>query len=148
MSTLLVTLKGNRLFNRTIFSPKLFVHDDLLMYKKRRWFMVKDITISYNQVARFTLEKGIFFAHINIIATGGDEIEIKYVSMKDASQAKAIVDQKIYHSHGRDGQFIHENGGNIGSFEKTMNRLKELLNRGKITEKEYKQKKKELLKDF
>ncbi|MBU1133025.1 SHOCT domain-containing protein [Patescibacteria group bacterium] len=29
-----------------------------------------------------------------------------------------------------------------------MNRLKELLNRGKISEKEYEKKKKELLKDF
>jgi len=148
MSTLLVTLKGNRLFNKTLFSPRLFVHDDLLMYRKRRWFMVRDMTISYNQVARFTLAKGIFFAHIDIITTGGDEMEINYVSKKDASQAKAIVDQKIYHAHAKHNISTQDSRGDIGSFEKTMNRLKELLNRGKISEKEYEKKKKELLKDF
>lgn len=148
MPTLLVSLKGNRLFNRTLFRPQLYVHDDLLMYKKRRWFMVRDMTISYNQVARFTLAKGIFFAHINIVTTGGDEIEIKYVNKRDAIQAKAVVDQKIYHAHGREGLSEQIGEGIIGSFEKTMNRLKELLNRGKISEKEYEKKKKELLKDL
>ena len=147
MSTLLVTLKGNRLFNRTLFSPRLYVHDDLLIYKKRKWFMVREMTISYNQVARLTLAKGIFFAHINIITTGADEMEIKFVSKKDAAQAKSIVDQKIYHAHAKHN--IAKGGGeDIGSFEKTMNRLKELLTKGKISEREYEKKKRGLLKDL
>lgn len=148
MSTLLVTLKGNRLFNRTLFKPRLYVHDDLLIYKKRKWFVAREMTISYTQVARFTLAKGIFFGHIDIISTGGDEIEIKFVNKKDASHAKGIVDQKIYHSHAKHNISKQEVVGNIGSLEMTMNRLKELLTRGKITEKEYEKKKKDLLKDL
>lgn len=148
MSTLLVILKGNRLFNKTFFRPQLFIHDDLLIYRKRRWFMTREMTISYTQVARFTLAKGILFAHIDIISTGGDEIEIKFVSKKDASQAKAIVDQKIYHAHAKHNISQQESGGNVGSLERTMNRLKELLSRGKISDKEYEKKKKDLLKNL
>ncbi|MFC1700114.1 hypothetical protein ACFLZ4_00510 [Patescibacteria group bacterium] len=148
MSTLLVTLKGNRLFNKTLFSPHLYIHDDLLIYKKRKWFVVREMTISYTQVARFTLARGIFFAHINIITTGADEMEIKFVSKKDAAQAKSIVDQKIYRAHAKHNISKQEGGGGIGSFEKTMNRLKELQTKGKISEKEYEKKKKDLLKDL
>lgn len=146
MSTLLVTLKGNKLFNRTIFSPWLYVYDDLLIYKKRKWFILREVTISYNQIARFTLAKGIFFAHINIITTGGDNIETKFVRKNDATQAKAVVDQKIFHAHAKHGVPIKEGREGVGSYEKTINRLKELRNRNKISEREYEKKKKELLK--
>jgi len=146
MSILLVTLKGNKLFNRTIFSPWLYIYDDLLIYKKRKWFVLREMTISYKQIARFTLAKRIFFAHINIISTGGDKIEIKFVNKKNASQAKAVIDQKIFHSHARRNAPINGSGENVGSYEKTINRLKELRNRNKISEREYEKKKRELLK--
>lgn len=145
MSTLLVQLKGHRLLNKTFFPPYLYVYDDLLMYKKRKWFALTEATISYNQVARFTTTKMLFYSHVSLATTSGDVIDIRFVNKKAASRAKSVIDQKIYHAIAKHETPISVQPNDISVQEKSINRLKELLNRGKISEKEYENKKKDIL---
>lgn len=145
MSTLLLHLSGNKSFNRTIFPPQLYIYDDLLLYKKRKLFSSKEITISYNQISQITLNLGIFFARLDIVTTGTEDIFIKFVNKKVAAQAKKIIDQKIYRSHAKH----HEDSKNINAsqenLEKSIGRLHELFAQGHISEKEYNKKRNALL---
>jgi len=88
MSTLLLKLEGNRTFNGTIFPPALYIYDDLLIYRKRRWFRVKEITISYNQIAQVILDKGIVFASIELETPSTEFITIRYLGRNKATLAK------------------------------------------------------------
>lgn len=148
MSTLLIELKGSPEFNRTIWPPHLFIYDDLIIYKKRSWFKLREITISYNQIARVTLTKTIFFSHMELETTGADNIIVKYISKSKGSYAKTIIDQKIYRSHAKHATAPDKNESEVLSYEKSINRLNELLNTGRITEKEFDSKKKEMLKSL
>lgn len=148
MSTLLIELKGSPEFNRTIWPPHLFVYDDLLIYKKRSWFKVREITISYNQIARVTLTRGILFSGIELETTGADKIVVRFVSKGKSAYAKTIIDQKIYRSHAKHNVAPDKNESEVNSYEKSVQRLKELLNSGRISEKEFEQRRKELLKDL
>jgi len=148
MSTLLLELKGNKIFNKTIFAPYLFIFDDLLIYRKRFFFNVKETTISYNQIAQVNMIRGVFFSQLDVLTTGTDDIIIRYINKKKALRAKKIIDQKVYHAHYKretkedseaDSTIVH-------SYEKSLNRLKELLHREKITKKEFEKKKQEFLK--
>ena len=94
MATLLLQLSGNKTLNRTIFPAHLFIYDDLLIYKKRKLFSIKEITISYGQISQVTLNKGIFFASLEVVTTGTDDFLIRFVPKKIALQAKKIIDQK------------------------------------------------------
>ncbi len=99
MATLLLELEENRTFNRTLFPAKLFVYNDLLIYTKRHWLSVREVTFAYNQIAQFNLIKGVFFAQIGLVTTGTDDIELKFVNRAKAIQAKKIIDQKVYRAH-------------------------------------------------
>jgi hypothetical protein len=145
MSILLMELQGNRTFNRTMWPARLLVYDDLLTYRKRSWFMVKEITISYNQIAQATLHSSIIFAHLEIVTTGTDDIIVKFLGRKTGIKAKKILDQKIYHAHSKLHQDPENNTSRMNTYERSLSRYRELLNRGKITKKEYEKKKQEML---
>ncbi len=145
MSTLMLQLNGDMTFNRTIFPPYLYVYDDLLIYKRRKWFVVKEITVSYHHIHQIILSKGIFFATIVIETASGADIILKFVNKKLAIQAKKIIDQKIYHSHAKHTPNKSNDHNSIKTYEKSLNRLKELEKRGDITEKEFQKKKDEML---
>lgn len=147
MSTLLLTLKGNLTFNRTLFAPFIYLYDDLLIFKRRNWFVVNEITISYHHIGRVLLVRGILFNGLEIETTTADKILVKFLPKKDTVLAKKIIDQKIYHSHAK-----HQPTGSVTevkeelkSYEKALNRYKELLETGKMTEVEYEKKRQGLI---
>jgi len=107
---------------------------------------LKEVTISYNQIARVTLTKGIFFAFMELETTGSDNILIRYISKSKGSYAKTIIDQKIYRSHAKHSSAPDIVENEVMSFEKSVNRLNELLNTGRISESEFKKRKDELVK--
>jgi hypothetical protein len=146
MATLLVELHGNRSLNRTIFAPHLYIYDDLLIYRKRKLLKINEITISYNRIAQVQLTRGIFFAGLEIITSGPDRIMIRYVSKKNAIKAKRIIDEKIYYSHAKHRPDNNPDPGVSIDYEKALSRLKELLSKEQITEREFRQKKADLLK--
>lgn len=144
MGNLLVHLKGNMTFNRTIFPPHLYVYDDILIYKKRRLLGVREITISYNQISQVILYKNILFGHLEITAGSGDLV-VKFLPKTLASQAKRIIDNKVYHSHAKHQGSAQADTKEISRFEKSVSRLRELKEKGQISEREYARKKKEFL---
>jgi hypothetical protein len=146
MPTLLVELQGNRSLNRTIFAPHLYIYDDLLIYRKRRLLKINEVTISYNRIAQVILTRGIFFAGMEIITTGPDHISIRFVSKKKATKAKRIIDQKIYHSHAKHRPDAQAGGATSLEYEKALNRLRELLSKEQITQREFNKRKADLLK--
>jgi len=148
MSTLLIELRGSPEFNRTIWPPHVYVYDDLIIYKKRSWFKLREITISYNQIARVTLTRGIFFSHLELETTGADNIVVRYISKAKGKYAKTIIDQKIYRSHAKHATAPDKGESEVSSYEKSVNRLNELLSTEKITKKEFENRRRELLKEF
>lgn len=148
MGTLLLKLQGNRLFNLTFFAPFFFIFDDLMMYRRRNWLIVKEITLSYNQIARVDLTIGILFSHLDIITTARDDISIRFVNKKVAKKAKRIIDRKIHHAHTKHKFEEIKKHTDVHKYERTLSRLKELHRKGKISKKEYDKKKRELLKKF
>lgn len=158
MPHLLLTLEANKLMNKSVFTHKLHIFDNKIIYEARTYLIrVTEITISYNHVSQVYLVKGIYFASLEIINTGGvKDIIIKYVPAKQAEKAKRIIDAKI---HGvsdesytnpknkevvtlkKRGQDIH-----LDNVENNLSRLNELLLRKRITKKEFEQKRKEVLK--
>lgn len=154
MSHTLIQIAGNRFFNKTIWPPFLFVYDDMLVYKKRSWFITKEMTITYNQITQVNMYSGIFFAKLEIITPSNDEhiIIVNFVPKQEAVRAKRIIDQKVHTAHkdtsniNRDKSDSRE--GDIKHFEKSLTRIKELLNRGRITKREYEKQRKELLKKW
>lgn len=148
MSTLLLHLVGSMTFNRTIFPPHLYIYNDLLIYKKRSLFKKKETTISYNQLAQVNLVRGILFAQIDVITTGTDDIVVRYVSKDKATKAKHLIDQKLYHSHAKHQIAEQTVAGDIKDYEKALNRLKELVSRGEISEREFEKRKDRFLKRY
>lgn len=155
MSALLMIVAGNRTFNRTIFQPRLYVYDDRLIYKKRHLFTSEEKTIVYNQITQIhIINLHLFFSHINIVTTGSDTMQlISYVPKKFAKRAKKVIDQKVYDmNHNKesknrpDTQEDKKFTGAITSYEKSIVRLDELLRRGRLTKKDFKKKRKQLLK--
>ncbi len=161
MSHLLLTIEASKVMNRAVFAHKLFVYDNKLVYRARTYLIrVTEVTISYNHVAQVYLVRGIYFASLEIINTGGTkDIVIKYIPAKQALHAKRIIDAKI---HGlSDEPFIkagdqketfsirkREKGKDIhlDEVEKSLSRLNELLLRKRISKKEFEKKRKEVLK--
>ena len=150
MSSLLYKIQRNRLRARTLFNATLEVYEDYVVIKKRIWFNLHEVTISFNHIAQANIIKGPFFSTLEIVSSGGYEnAAIKYVLNKHAKKAKSIIDQKIYRMHQKqDGKrkFEHHEDHQIEKFEKSLSRLKELQARGKISKKEFDQKRKRLLK--
>ncbi|MFC1622208.1 hypothetical protein ACFL13_02385 [Patescibacteria group bacterium] len=147
MSVLLLKLFGNRSFNRMIFRPKLFIYSDKLVYKKRHLLSHEEFSITYNHVVQVNLRKLIlFFAHIDIVNSSGDHVMVTFVPKKDAIKAKDIIDGKIYQAHVKEKSKHTGHTKKVVDFEKSLKRLRELVQRGRISEREYKKKRNQLLK--
>jgi hypothetical protein len=80
--------------------------------------------------------------------TGADNIVVKFISKTKGKYAKTIIDQKIYRSHAKHATAPDKNESEVMSYEKSINRLNELLNTGRITQNEFDSKKKEMLRTF
>ena len=151
MSALLYDLKANRLMNKTFFTHHLKVYDHAMVFERRRMpFHKEEVTVSYSHVSQVNLIKDLFFAHLEIINTGGTEnILIRYVGKRRGSEAKRIIDAKIHTTHGayaphqgRDFQEGSNADGPAGLTEqiidnKSLVRYKDLLNQGRISKIEY-----------
>ena len=138
--------------NKTFFVHHLRVYDSNMVLERRRLpFHKEETTIAYGHVSQVNLIKDLFFAHLEIINTGGVEnILIRYVGKRAGKEAKNIIDAKIHRTHGvyqphqgeaNTSQVIHTNT-NIPKSEKILDdkaltRYKDLLNRGRITKSEY-----------
>lgn len=148
MSTLLLKLQGNKTLNRTIWPATIHVYDDLIIYSKRSWFVVKEVTISYNQIAQIILNKGILFATIELETPSPENIIVKWLPRTAAITAKKIIDQKIYHSHAKHNPDAGHDKSGLKTYEKSLSRLKELVAKGQMTEKEYEKKKDALMREL
>jgi hypothetical protein len=146
MSTLLFEVAGNRELNHTVFPPRLLIYDDHLVYSKRRFFKVNEISIAYSHIAQVNLLRGIFFARMEIDTNAGMSVEVKYVPKKEAIKAKTMIDRKIYNALAKNKSEPVTTIGESESYEKALSRLKELHGKGKISEKEYKKRKADFLK--
>lgn len=147
MSNLLLKVKGNRMLNMRLFAPILLVYDDLVVFRTRGIIKINELTLSYNQIAQVNLNRGLIFGTLEIINSGGvGTIEIKHVPKWDAKKAKAIIDQKIYKVHSREDHKETSDPAHVHKVEKSIIRLTELFNRGRITKKEFQRKKVEILK--
>jgi hypothetical protein len=150
MSNLIYRVYLNRIRAHTVFKASLSIYEDFLVFKKRKWFNVSEVTITFNHIAQANIIKGLFFSTLEIVSSGGYEnASLNHVLNKYAKKAKKIIDQKIYRmgtTGGNKKQFEHHEDHQIDKFEKSLGRLKELLNRGKISKKEYETKRKKLLK--
>jgi hypothetical protein len=138
------------MYNFSLFAPRMYLYDDFIVYKRRKWLVVREMTISYIQIAQVNLHKILYLCHLEIKSTGTDDITIKFIYTPQAIKAKKIIDQKIHHAHrfGRHGsdKEDRENVKQVSNYENSVNRLRELLHRGKITDREYKNRRKRLLK--
>lgn len=150
MSNLLIEIKGNKYLNRTMFPHRLFVYDDKVVYKARKLFRVSETSITYNHMSQVDVTRGIFFASVEIINTGGvKDILIRYVPKKKALKAKRIIDQKIHRIHNANEHPEHgrySDDSNLVKMEKSLNRLKELHHKEMISTREYNKRKKKILK--
>ena len=148
MSNLILSLRANNFVNRTIFPHRIFIYNDVLIYRKRQLLRIKEITIAYSHISQIKLIKGIFFASIEIINTGGDSIFVKGLKRGPASEAKKIIDQKIFSEHAKhrpDPGVTGEEFTIVQGMEKSLNRLKELFDRNRISLREYNKRRADLL---
>lgn len=147
MSNLLLKIQGNPLYNLTIFPPRLYLYDDILIYRKRHYLVVEEVTLSYSHIVQVNLMRGIFLSTLEIINTGVKNIKIKYIYSWEAAMAKKLIDQKIYFSLAKEKPKESQHyAQEIHNYEKSLNRLKELMSSGRITRGEFEQKRKEILK--
>jgi len=109
---------------------------------------VKEISISYGQISQVTLNKGIFFSSLDIYSAGTDNIVLRFIPTEPAVKAKKILDQKVYHSHAKHQQVETGSKVTLSDYEKSLNRLQELLNKNKISQRDFHRKKSELIKDL
>ncbi len=149
MSTLLYDLKASRLMNKTFFTHHLKIFDNVMVLERRKIpFHKEETTISYSHVSQVNLIKDLFFAHLEIINTGGIEsILIRYVGKRRGKEAKDIIDAKIRSTHGVYAHNQHSDGGQqFGSDapkaedvidDKALIRIKDLYTRGRLTKAEY-----------
>ena len=140
-------LQGNKYINHTFFRPYLYIYDDLVIYKKRRHiFWLDELTVSYNHVVQVNLHTGIWFAKLEIVNTGAEDVVIKGIWKGPGRKAKKIMDQKVYQVHNKEFHASQpQEKHQITNIERGMQRLKELRQRGKINKKEHRHQKKQLL---
>lgn len=151
MSNLIFEIGTYRLRAHTIFKSTLKIYEDFIVFRKRKWFTVQEITIPYNQIAQANLVSGVFFSMLQIIDSGGsDGVSLNYVLNKQAKKAKKLLDQKIYRYHvtGGDKRQFEAKPHALDSFEKSLSRLHELMLKGKISERDFEKKKRNLIKSL
>lgn len=146
MSTLLLELHGNRELNHTIWPPHLYIYNDLLIYKKRKFFRLFENTISYSHIVRVNLTRGIFFANLEIITSADENVIVKFIGKKRAMKAKKLIDQKIYGALAKHQEAPSEQKSSSLEYEKGLSRLKELLTKGQLSKREFERKRADLLK--
>lgn len=150
MNTLLLHIKGSRIYNFTLFRPHLYVYNDRVVYKKRHILTHDEFSIHYRHISQANFINFIYlFAHIEIVTTGQRFIKIHWVPKKQARIAKKIIDEKVHQVHKDDFRTPEEgreDPGYVNNFEMSLKRLRELLNVGKISQKEFNKRRKELLK--
>lgn len=131
--------------NKTMWEPSLIVYDDFIVYRRRHWFVLKEVTISYKQIAQVNLSTGLLFSELEIVITGNDTrtVRVRYAPKDLTKKTKKIIDQKVHMYHHQDDKRELENG--VKNLEKSLGRLNELLAKGKITKKEFELRKKDLL---
>ena len=146
MTKLLLKIKGNRIFNRTIFAPNIYILDDLVTYRRRKWLTVREVSISYNQVAQVNLITGIIFSQLDIITTSTDNIEIKFIPKKEAKKAKKLLDRKVHIAHrSKHGSNLTEEHKEMQGLEKSFRRLEELFDKGRISKRDFEKRKRQLI---
>ncbi len=146
-------LQGNKYVNHSFFRPFLYIYDDHLVYTKRHnIFKVEEITMIYLQIVQVNLHRGFFFATLELVNTGEDNVLMKGLWKGKAKKARKIIDQKLHVAYRQtqqsDPAVMQETQQNFDALEKKLNRLTELLNMGKISKREFAKKKKELLKEI
>jgi hypothetical protein len=122
----------------------------MVLERRRLPFSKEEVTVSYSHVSQVNLIKDLFFAHLEIINTGGTEnILIRYVGKRKGSEAKKIIDAKIHTTHGAyephqgqdhqqaNGQDYQPSHSEQVVDSKTLVRYKDLLNQGRISKTEY-----------
>jgi len=107
------------------------------------------MSIAYSQISQVILLKGIFFAGLDVITTGVEHINIRFINKFKADRAKRIVDQKVFYAHAKHkAPETGELKGNLTAVEKSVARYKELLEKGVITKDQFEKRTLELLKGF
>ena len=150
MNTLLLHIKGSRIYNFTLFRPHLYIYNDRVVYKKRHILTHDEFGIHYRHISQANFINFIYlFAHIEIVTTGQRFIKIHWVPKKQARVAKKIIDEKVHQANLKDFRTPEDGGQEPGyaqDFEMSLKRLKELLSVGKITKSEFNKRRKQLLK--
>lgn len=147
MSTLLLHVKGSRMYNFTLFRPHLYIYDNHLTYRKRHIFTHDEFSITYNHISQVDLVKFIYlYSHIEIVTTAPRYINVRWIPRKQAKKAKELIDHKVFLAHKRYHTQAHEKNIMIEDFELSMRRLNELLTTGRISKREFEKRKKDLLK--
>lgn len=150
MTSFLYEIHTNLLRACTIFPKSLKIYTDYVVFRKRSWFTVEEVTMTTSNIVQAHLKKGLFFSTLEVMnSSGADIAEIKHVWNPHAIKAKQILDQKLYQMHTAGtnrGEVENTPHEQLDSLEKTLNRMKELVARGKISQREFEQKRQKLLK--
>lgn len=146
MPTLLLKVKTHPIKAHRIFTPRLFIYEDLIVIKTGNPLVNHEITLTYGHVSQVKLHNGPFFSTIEIISTGSnDNIKIPHVYKKKAISAKKLIDQKIFQAHHKEKMGTEGERLGISGVEMSVNRLYELYLKGRISKAEYEKKKAKIL---
>ena len=152
MSNLLLEVKTNLMRAHTIFGSTLRIYDDYLTLRRRKWFNVEEVTMTTSNVVQVNLVAGVFFSTIQIVnSSGAQDVRIHHVWKPSAKKAKAILDQKLQQElvAGIDErEFRQPTQTYLGDYEKSLNRMRELVRKGKMTESEYERRRQRMLKEL
>lgn len=161
MSTLLMTIKGNKYVNHSFFRPYLYIYDHAIVYKRRRKVIyVEEITAPFKHIVQVHLHKGLFFATLEIINSGVDTIIVKGIWKRPAARAKKLLEHKIHQAHNPSSEGALQGVATTASsitaapdftlakVEKKLSRLKELLVKGHITKHQFDKQKNQFLKEL
>ena len=152
MSNVLLEVKTNLMRAHTIFGSNLRIYDDYLTLRRRKWFNVEEVTMTTSNIAQVNLIAGVFFSTIQIVnSSGAQDVKIHHVWKPMARKAKAILDQKLQQEHvaGIDErEFGQPQQTDLGDYEKSLNRMRELVRKGKMTETEYERKRQKMLREI
>lgn len=153
MRNLLFKAYSNPYVTHSMFPPEIRIYDEFIYFRIGNPIWKTEISITYNHISHINLKKGMFFADIDITSTGsGENIHMKGVWTPNARKVKTIIEQKLFQANASHDKVHHKikNDENMGvsNYESSLNRLKELLNRGKITKSEYNSRRSRLLKNL
>src|SRR3989338_289537 len=142
MSLLLRKVKADPLRSVELIPAVLEIYDDKIVFKDKGLLSRKESTISYKQVSQVSINKGLVHSTIEIINTGGfKNIKFEHIRNETALEAKEIIEQFVHQVHTPDTQIKSTDN----SESDRMRRLRELLEEGLITAREFEQKRKKIL---